>query len=53
MVLFTQIKGNKLIKQNPTKTGNTIQNHPKENKKETERKQADDEPFHRQEVTIL
>ena len=31
----------------------TIQNHPKENKKDTERKQADDEPFQRQEVYIL
>ena len=52
MVLYTQIKGNNLIKQNQI-TRTTVQNHPKENKKDTERKQADDEPFQRQEVYIL
>ncbi len=53
MVVCTQIKGNDLITQKHTKARTTIQNHPKENKKETERKQADDEPFQRQEVYIL
>ena len=56
MVLYRQIKGNDLIKQNQ-KTRTTIQNHPKENKKKIrkkqKRKQADDEPFNRQEVYII
>ena len=56
MVLYTQIKGNNLIEKNTnyySKTKTTNQNHPKNHKKKTERKQADDEPFKRQEVYIL
>jgi len=52
VVLYTQIKGNDLIKQNQI-TRTTVQNHPKENKKKQRKENTDDEPFNRQEVYII
>ena len=52
MVIYSQIKGNDLIKQN--KNYHSKSSEKKIRKEiERERKQSDDEPFNRQEVYIL